>query len=106
MSRSEMRSPPVVASIASDSSTDDIVHAIVSAVATATDQSVVDIDPPLYDCLDPDALGRVIETAENAVVEFRHAGCAVTVDSDGTVTADPVARGGTADRSDDSPPLS
>jgi hypothetical protein len=69
--------------------TDTPTKRIVTAVADATGVDVLDL-PPLYDAVDPEALGALVEHADaddTLRVEFRFAGCVVTVRGDGSVAA-------------------
>lgn len=65
---------------------------IVRRVATATDQSILEL-PTLYDTIDPEALDAVVDSAgpESSPLEIRftYAGHRVTVDGDGAVTIEP-----------------
>jgi hypothetical protein len=66
----------------------------VEAIAAATGDAPTAF-APLYESLDPDALDELVRSAaersgEDAlVVSFTHAGCEVTVRSDGSVLARP-----------------
>lgn len=66
--------------------------AIVESVASATDMPVTSLEP-LYDCLDPDALDRLIESesaaASNVELEFLFSGATVRVCADGRVEVVP-----------------
>lgn len=44
--------------------------AVVEAVADAKSISASDLEPPLYEFVDPDALDRMLGTAETATVTF------------------------------------
>ncbi|PSP85750.1 hypothetical protein BRC83_02570 [Halobacteriales archaeon QS_1_68_17] len=61
---------------------------IVESVANRTDDDVKSL-PPLYDAVDTDALGTVLDGTD-VVVSFSYAGHVVTVDSRGTVDVDPL----------------
>ncbi|ELZ25066.1 hypothetical protein C475_10984 [Halosimplex carlsbadense 2-9-1] len=53
-------------------------HAVVRAVAAATDRSVVDLDP-LHETVDTDAFDDLLGRGTRTRVSFRYAGCTVTV---------------------------
>ena len=66
---------------------------VVETVAAVADSDPTALDP-LYGSLDPDALDELVRSAgerpgEDLVVTFAHAGCEVTVQSDGSVLARP-----------------
>jgi hypothetical protein len=71
---------------------DSISRAVVEAVADAEGISPLDVEPPLFEAIDPDALdGLFTESslpmgATDGVVEFQYAGYVVTVRADGTVS--------------------
>lgn len=73
-----------------------VSEAVVSAVADAKDISAVDVSPPLYDVIDPDALEALVASmtrgsGERAgTVEFSYSGYEVTVTGDGFVSVTPV----------------
>ena len=65
-------------------------NAVVELVADANGVSPVDIETPLYEAIDPDALDRFVastDAASDTVLEivFTYAGHEVTVRGDGTV---------------------
>lgn len=66
---------------------------VVENVADARNTSPLDL-PPLFDCVDPDALDRLFSDGPGSTVRdqgrltFPMAGCEVTVWADGTVEAD------------------
>lgn len=75
--------------------TEPVSEAVVSAVADAKDVSTVDIAPPLYDVIDPDALEAVVASMTRRPgepagrVEFSYSGYEVTVTGDGHVSVTP-----------------
>lgn len=62
--------------------------AVVRAISRATGLEPSAL-PPLYGSIDPDALGGLVTSQEDALVRFEHAGCAVLVDGE-AVTAEPL----------------
>lgn len=75
--------------------TERMTRAVVSAVADAKDVSTVDVSPPLYDVIDPDALEAVVASMTRRPgepderVEFSYSGYEVTVTGDGHVSVTP-----------------
>lgn len=65
---------------------------VVAAVADATDTSPIDLTPPLFSVVDPEALDALVESIGTAPtdsmgrIEFTYCGCDVTVTGDGRVT--------------------
>lgn len=60
---------------------------IVEHVAATTGRDAVRL-PPIYECIDPDAVESLVESAENAsalALRFTYADRIVTVDGSGTV---------------------
>lgn len=60
---------------------------VVEAVAEATETDLEDLKP-LYDAIDPDALNQLIGSPRQFTegrIQFRYAGCDVTVDADGSI---------------------
>ncbi|SDR41507.1 HalOD1 output domain-containing protein [Natronobacterium texcoconense] len=67
--------------------------AVVEAVARAEGTDPMALDPSLYRAIDPDALDRLVESAdEELTVEFTFAGYTVRVDGFGDVTLSPSDR--------------
>lgn len=66
---------------------------VIQAVAVYSNTEPLEL-PPLGDAIDLDALDAAIGTMEDGQIDFRYAGYAVTVHSDGTVDV--------VDQSDDS----
>lgn len=68
-----------------------VSRAVVDAVADAKGVSPVDVYPPLYDAVDPDALEQFVSsitpgsTAKDVHVTFYYAGFEITVTGDGAV---------------------
>ena len=59
---------------------------IIDAVATAADADPLELEPPLYRVVDPEAVTRAVETGTATKVTFEYNGYAVAVDSDGAVS--------------------
>ena len=57
---------------------------IVQAVADTKSTDPLDL-PPLYDSIDPDALGKFVDRMDEGEVVFSYAGTEVTVRDDGSV---------------------
>lgn len=71
----------------------NVTEAVVDAVADAEGISPLELDPPLYAAIDPDALAQFVAridgpTASEVEVSFVYAGYAVTVTGDGDVSVD------------------
>ena len=83
-------------SVASDlpSATDDsepLSQAVVETVARAEGADALDLEVPLYDAIDPDALDALFQSGHASVdgyVEFVYYGYEVTVTADGNVSID------------------
>lgn len=72
---------------------ESVSQSIVEAVAEAEGVAPEELAPPLYEVIDPDALGRLFASTSNADrgdgrVTFRYAGHDVTVESDGAVSVE------------------
>ncbi|SEQ56631.1 HalOD1 output domain-containing protein [Natrinema salaciae] len=64
---------------------------VVTAVATAFDTSPLDLTPPLYDRVDPEALDSLVRSGPNELrVQFRYNGCAVSIDGRGRTEVSPI----------------
>ena len=70
-----------------NSSERGVCERIVEAVAERSDTSPVDLSPPLYDAVDPDALETLVGShgAPGLRVGFTDNDCAVTVTGSGAV---------------------
>lgn len=66
----------------------DVSTAVVVALAEAKGLDPLELDEPLHDWLDPDALDAVIESIENGHIAFDAGSHRVRVESDGTITVD------------------
>lgn len=74
---------------------DDLVEAIVVAVAEATSRPVSELQTPLLDVVDPDALVQLLTASGKYAVELSRTGVSVTV-TDDSVAAQPDGSGGEA----------
>lgn len=76
-------------SLKSDDEDEAIIQRIVDEVASATDTPPIELSPPLYDVVDPEALSALTRTHTGSDLEitFRYSGCRVTVDGAGRVEA-------------------
>ncbi|MFC6719574.1 HalOD1 output domain-containing protein [Natrialbaceae archaeon GCM10025810] len=71
-----------------DSVTEITSVRVVEALAAALETSPFDMEPPLYDAIDPEALDLLFRDGTDGEVRFAYEGHAVTVRSDGTVIVD------------------
>lgn len=63
---------------------------VVTAVASALDTSPLDLTPPLYERVDPEALDSLVQSGPADLhVRFRYNGCTVAVDGRGRVDVSP-----------------
>jgi hypothetical protein len=60
---------------------------VVEALAAATGNDPVDLDPPLFDAVDPDALDALHDSSDGTQVRFDYDGRTVVVHADAAVTA-------------------
>lgn len=79
-------------SVASElaSATDDsepLSQTVVEAVARAEGADALDLEVPLYDAIDPDALDALFQSGDG-YIEFVYYGYEVTVGGDGRVSID------------------
>ncbi|WP_458190515.1 HalOD1 output domain-containing protein [Haladaptatus sp. NG-WS-4] len=74
-----------------------VSEAVLRAVANATGIDPIDIDTPLYDVIDPDALDRLFrpcpttERKTESKVSFTMGGCTVTITDNRVVEATPLS---------------
>jgi len=59
---------------------------VLSAVARQTGVDVADLEAPLYEAIDPDALDRLLQHGADVTVSFEYDGHDVSVRGDGTVS--------------------
>lgn len=72
---------------------DSVTEQVVRRVASALNDDALEL-PPLYDCIDPDGLERLVDSMADGEVSFTYVGHQVTVESDGTIDVDePRSRG-------------
>lgn len=86
-------SPVAGGSTPSSESREPLSQAVVEAVARAEDVDPLDLDVPLYEAVDPDALDALFQSGETGVeghVRFRYYGYEVAVGAGGHVSLDPV----------------
>ncbi|MCU4743248.1 HalOD1 output domain-containing protein [Natronoglomus mannanivorans] len=69
---------------------DPISVRVVTAVAEAAGTDPIDLEPPLYHSVDPEALDRLLCTGLDGQIRFEYRGYTVTVQGDGTVSVDGV----------------
>ena len=69
---------------------ESLSQSVVSAVAEAMNVDVLALEPRLYEVIDPDALDRLFDEKQSEwSVEFRMAGCQVSVHADDRVVVIP-----------------
>lgn len=75
---------------------DSVTMTILEGLAAVTDTPLTDLDPPLYDVVDPDALDTLFRTRSDDMLRdgsgqltFPAYDCSVTLCWDGTITIDP-----------------
>lgn len=72
----------------SDVTTDTLSVRIVEAIAATTGTDIFDLNPPLYDAINPEALDRLMRPDADCRVTFEYDGHTVEVRNDGTVSVD------------------
>lgn len=85
-------------------------HKVLTQVASSEGVSPTDLEPPLHDVVDPDALDRLVEssgfrsTDDVVTVEFPYRGYLIRVDSTGAVelTSADHRSGSTSDSTEES----
>ena len=68
--------------------TETVAERTVRAVATTTKTDPVEL-PPLYEAIEPDALGDVVDGMTRGEVVFSYADCQVTVTGEKSITVEP-----------------
>ncbi|MFB1064117.1 HalOD1 output domain-containing protein [Natrinema sp. H-ect4] len=67
---------------------------VVTAVATVFDESPIELTPPLYEAVDPEALDSLVDSGPTELrIRFRYRGCNVSVDGNGRVEVSPLGEG-------------
>ncbi|SEW18378.1 HalOD1 output domain-containing protein [Halobacterium jilantaiense] len=61
---------------------------VIHALADATDTEPHEVDPPLYESVDGDALDALVASATDLEISFDHGDHTVVVRGDGTVSVD------------------
>lgn len=76
----------------SSTSSERLVQRIVETVADTREIAPSDLSTPLYEAVDPDALGRIQQSSDESSlrIQFAYEGCAVTIDGTGNVTVTPL----------------
>ncbi|WP_435064207.1 HalOD1 output domain-containing protein [Halobaculum sp. EA56] len=67
----------------------DVIETILSEVADREGVPAAELDPPLYEAVEPDALRTLFRDASGSV-SFEYHGFLVTVTDDGTVAVEPM----------------
>lgn len=69
-----------------DTTDHDVTQQVISAIATREGKSPMELDQPLYDAVDPDALNALFSGRTPPVsVQFAYLGYVVVVRGDGTI---------------------
>jgi len=61
---------------------------VLAAVARRTGVDVADLEAPLYEAIDPDALDRLLQHGADVTVTFEYSGYRVSIDGEGTVAVE------------------
>lgn len=67
-------------------SADTPTMTVLTAVARRMEVDVADLEQPLYDAIDPDALDRLLDHGGDVAVTFEYDDHTVSIGGDGTVT--------------------
>ncbi|WP_135303998.1 HalOD1 output domain-containing protein [Haloarcula amylovorans] len=89
MSDRETEQRHVERTVGDVSSTEKVTHAIVAAVADATNTPISALETSLYDVVEPDALADILASSASNRVSFAYEDCMISIASDGTVLVDP-----------------
>lgn len=87
--------PPSTDDGTTTTESDALYETIVTAVADAKGVSPLDVSPPLYEAIDPDAMQAVLASMQRSPEEptgrltFHYSGYEVTVTDDGRISVDP-----------------
>jgi hypothetical protein len=71
-----------------DQERERLSYRVVEAIADAMDTDVIDLEPPLYSVIDPDALELVFAGSQSVAVRFKYNEQIISVDADRTITID------------------
>ncbi|OVE83359.1 HalOD1 output domain-containing protein [Natronolimnobius baerhuensis] len=82
MSGTGAREEPVVDHVQPDES---VSHAILRVVADIRDQSVVELDEPLFESIDPDALEALFHDDSSGSIQFQYLELTIRVTAAGTI---------------------
>jgi len=73
----------------SDESARTVAEKVVDAISDAEGEAPTELTPPLYDAIDPEALGAVTESMNpEGTIAFEYCGHEVRVDGDGKISID------------------
>lgn len=72
------------------SGTYTVSERVIQAIADREAVSPLDISPPLFDAIDPDALDRLYDGRTGVTTEFRYTGYRVTVRPSGRIELTPL----------------
>jgi hypothetical protein len=73
-------------------SADSAHEAVIHAVADARGVSPLELETPLFEVIEPDALDRLVDSGTPGLtITFEYEDCIVTVDGENDVTVDPVS---------------
>ena len=61
---------------------------VINAIADARDVDPLDLEVPLFDAINPEALDNLFQPETTCAVTFEYDGQSVTVESDGTVVVE------------------
>jgi len=67
---------------------ENVSVAVIESIAAVAGTDPLEMEPPLYEAVDTDALDKLFERGDPERVEFEYDGHEVTVTGDGTVTVD------------------
>lgn len=89
----------------------EVCQTVVADVAAALDKKPEELQTPLYDVIDPEAVERVFEGTDDndptitGYISFEYIGCSVTVSSTGEVKVSPPRETSRANIADASNPV-
>lgn len=82
-------------------STGRVTERVITTLARKANVDPVDLEPPLYDVIDPDSLDRLYREYPGPRMTFVYDGSTVVVRPDGTVTVDEIGPPDTPRHNDD-----